>query len=115
MAREELNLVGLGELVGVSHVTIHKWMHGLSTPRDSNVHKLAGALRVDPIDVYRAITGAMHNSREWPEDVHAVIEDYLALSPHKRRAFRGMVRYARELEAADEDKTAPPEEGPGGR
>ena len=101
MTREELNIVGLAELVGVSHATVYKWMRGIATPRDSNVKRLARALRVDPVDVYRAITGTMQNSRQWPEDVHALVEDYLALSPRRRRAFRNMVREARELVKGD--------------
>ena len=101
MTREELNIVGLAELVGVSHATVYKWMRGIATPRDSNVKRLAHALRVDPVDVYRAITGTMQNSRQWPEDVHALVEDYLALSPRRRRAFRNMVREARELVEGD--------------
>lgn len=101
MVREELNIVGLAELVGVSHATVYKWMRGIATPRDSNVQRLARSLRVDPVDVYRAITGTMQNSRQWPEDVHALVEDYLALSPRKRRAFRNMVREARELVEGD--------------
>lgn len=115
MSREELNLVGLGELVGVSHVTIHKWMHGKAIPRDANVRRLASALRVDPVDVYRALTGSMSDSRKWPEDVHSLVEDYLALSAHKRRAFRNMVRDARELEGVDVDEAEPLGKGPGDR
>jgi len=115
MSREELNLVGLGELVGVSHVTIHKWMHGKAIPRDVNVRRLALALRVDPVDVYRALTGSMSDSRKWPEDVHSLVEDYLALSAHKRRAFRNMVRDARELEGVDVDEAEPLGKGPGDR
>lgn len=115
MTREELNIVGLAELVGVSHATVYKWMRGIATPRDSNVKRLAHALRVDPVDVYRAVTGTMQNSRRWPEDVHALIEDYLALSPRKRRAFRSIVRDARELEEADEEEPEREGEGIGGR
>jgi len=103
MAREGYNVVGLAELVGVSHVTISKWMHGQTTPREANVRKLARALRVDPVDIYRALIGSM-DPADWPPDVHALIEDYLALSPRKRRAFRGIVRDARELEEVGEEE-----------
>ena len=104
MAREGLNPAGLAEMVGRSHTTVHKWMYGLSIPRDKNVRAIARALRVDPVDVYRAFTGMMGDARGWPEDVHALVQDYVALSPGARRAFRNMVREARELAKAVEEE-----------
>jgi len=107
MAREGYNVVGLAKLVGVSHVTIGKWMHGKTTPRASNVRKLAQVFRIDPVDVYRALIGAAGDSRRWPEDVQALVEDYVSLPPRTRRAFRNMVREARGLAKAGEEETVP--------
>lgn len=41
----------LGELVGVSHVTVSKWEHGKGVPRARHVRKLAEVFGVPPQDI----------------------------------------------------------------
>jgi transcriptional regulator with XRE-family HTH domain len=87
----DLNISGLASLVGVSHVSVSRWMHGESQPRPDNIRALSRALGVPIEDVYAAL-GRIPQNIEEPESLRTLMELATRLSPEDQELAAALLR-----------------------
>lgn len=91
IARLDLNISGLATLVGVSHVSVLRWMRGESEPRPDNIRALSRALGVPIEDVYGAL-GRIPQNMEEPESLRVLMELAARLSPQDQELAAALLR-----------------------
>lgn len=77
---------GLARLAGVSRVTVHRIEHGCQRPHASTARKLAGALGVEPAEIFPDLVSAPDDPSIGVELTQEVLDDAM---PYIKKAARG--------------------------
>ncbi len=90
IARIDTNVVGLAKMIGVSHVSVSRWMSGIADPRPENVRAMARVFSVRPETVYRAM-GYINGAPSLSPRLERMLEKLQRVRPDQQEFFETML------------------------